>query len=71
MDQKEELFLVHNNFCKREIYLRVLDKRGNLTLRYSATGNTVIKYKLANVTKMSYGDFQDKIYQSDFCQRDG
>ena len=67
MNQGETLFLVHNNFSKRECYIKVNDTQGNLSLRYYP-GNNRISEKLSNVTKMNYGD---QTILKDFCRRDG
>lgn len=37
----------------------MLDRDGNINLRY-LPGNNVIRENLRNVTKMNYGDFNDK-----------
>ena len=38
---------------------------GNIQFRYQP-GKNIIKYNLANVSRMSYGDFQDKHFQKNF-----
>ncbi|CDW85008.1 UNKNOWN [Stylonychia lemnae] len=70
IDQKETLFLVHNNFEKRQLYIQILDLEGNMNLRY-LPGNNVIRENLRNLVKLNYGDFQEKGFADQFCKRDG
>lgn len=62
--------MMHSSFEKRECFVKVLDRTGNIQFRYKQSNNLIVKHNLASVSMLNYGDFTTD-WKPHFCQRDG